>query len=132
MILAIGERFNQATWAPNDIDSFKLRKQMGIYNYGSRAEFLKRIGVRWDHGINLLWPDPTPGAWDAIEAKRVAAVLRPYIERYDLVLLFGPRVCDALNVPFKVGVKFGRYVPLPHPVGNMKMWDKTFIRSLFS
>lgn len=129
-ILAIGERYNQPLYEPDDRDSFELRKMMGVYNYGSRAAFLKRMGVRWTHGINLLWPHPVPGTWDALEAKRVAAVLRPHIEKYDRVILFGKKVCDAFDVPFKVGTVFGRFIPLPHPVGSSKLWNKQFIKEI--
>jgi len=132
MILGVGERFNHRIWEPNDRDSFEIRKQFGLYNYGSRAEFLNRMGVHWTHGINLLWPDPEPGAWDSLEAKRVVAVLNPHILKYDRVILFGRRVCSAFNIPFKVGATFGRFIPLPHPMGNAKLWDKRFIRDVLS
>jgi len=130
MILAIGERFNQSVWEPDDRDSCEVRKQFGLYNHGSRAEFLKRMGVHWTHGINLLWPDPTPGAWDALEAKRVAAALSVHIAEYDRVILFGRKVSDAFNVPFKVGCRFGKYIPLPHPMGSSRLWDKRFIKDV--
>ena len=148
MILAIGERFNLADCTPVESaerDSFKLRLQMGLYNYGSRREFLDRMGVHWDHGINLLWTDPTRCEWDAVEARRTAMVFREgrdnrsvvvdlstnsIISRYDRILLFGERVCDAFDVPYKMGLVFGNFVPLHHPVGDGKQWDKTFIRGI--
>ena len=142
MILAIGERFNQAEYVPVDRDSFELRLQMGIYNYGSRKDFLDRMGVHWEHGINLLWPDPTPGAWDAVEARRTALVFMnindsetrvsesSIIDKYDRVILFGERVCDAFDVPYKMGLIFGNFIPLHHPLGDCSHWNKNFIRSV--
>jgi len=129
-VLAIGERFNGPEWVPEDPYDFKLRIQAGVYNYGSRRDFLRRVGVSWTHGMNLLWPHPVPCQWDAIEARITAEALRSKVEEYDRVLLFGERICDAFDVPFKVGMVFGVYVPLPHPVGNTKLWDKNFIRSV--
>jgi len=137
MILAIGERFNLPVYVPVNRDSFKLRLQMGLYNYGTRREFLDRMGVHWDHGVNLLWPDPTPCAWDAAEARRTALVFTNndgvtpgIISKYDRVILFGERVCDAFDVPYKMGLVFGNFVPLHHPVGDGQQWDKTFIRRI--
>jgi len=141
MILAIGERFNMATCTPvkqSDKDSFELRLEMGLYNYGTRREFLDRMGVHWDHGINLLWPDPTPCEWDAEEARRTAEIFMTdysygwinICDRYDRILLFGERVCDAFDVPYKMGLVFGNFIPLHHPVGDGRQWDKNFIRRI--
>ena len=137
MILAIGERFNMAACTPvkqSDKDSFELRLEMGLYNYGTRREFLDRMGVHWDHGVNLLWPDPTPCEWDAAEARRTAMLFvdgeYDITYRYDRILLFGERVCDAFDVPYKMGLVFGNFVPLHHPVGDGRQWDKNFIRRI--
>ena len=127
MILAIGERFNQPEWAPEDVDSFEIRVRMGLYNHGSRQRYLRDMGVHWTHGINLLWPHPVPSEWDADEARRTAFVLSCYVAEYDRIILFGRRVCDAFDVPFKVGATFGAFIPLPHPLGSKKLWNKEFI-----
>jgi len=129
-ILAIGERFNGPAWVPDDPYDFKLRVECGLYNHGSRRDFLDRVGVHWTHGINLLWPDPIPGAWDVVEARDAAEQLHDYIEQYDRVLLFGEKVCDAFNIPYKPGLVFGIYVPLHHPVGDMSIWNKRFIKEI--
>jgi len=131
-ILAIGERFNQPECTPEDKDSFKLRVEMGLYNHGSRRDFLNEMGVHWTHGINLLWPHPIPGEWDEDEAWRTAVALGDSVHRYDTVILFGRRVCDAFDVPYKVGCRFGRYLPLPHPMGNRQLWNKNFIKEMLS
>jgi len=130
MILAIGERFNGKEWEPTDTDSFRLRVDQGLYNHGSRRQFLNKVGVHWDHGINLLWPCSDPNDWDVREARRVANVLRQHMENYDKIILFGRKVCDAFEVPYKVGLVFGRFIPLPHPMGNTKLWNKDFIRRI--
>jgi len=129
MILAVGERFNGE---PYDLgDSFELRLQIGIYNYGSRKDFLDRMGIHWDHGLNLLWSCLTPGEWDTDEARRVAeVVIMPHCDRYDRVILFGERVCDAFDVPYKMGLIFGNFIPLHHPLGDCSHWNKNFIRSV--
>ncbi len=123
--LAVGERFNQKRWTPSvsHTDSFKLRLQMGFYNKGSRRAFLNSLSVVWDEGINLLHPSPIPGEWNAVEARRVAEILRPEIEKYGTVLLFGARVCRAFDVSFDVLKRRGVYLPLPHPSGRCRMWN---------
>ena len=133
-ILAIGERFNQRAWRPSTPElnhSFDLRVKMGVYNHGSRREFLNRLGVHWNDGINLLWPSPIPGDWDATEAKHVVESMRDRVETYDKVLLFGRRVCNAFGVPFEIGVVYNdRYVALPHPSGRSRLWQDREIRKL--
>jgi len=136
-ILAVGERFNQRAWAPHDVllnHSFDLRVQMGIYNHGPRRRFLKDRGVRWHDGINLLWPSPTPGDWNAYEAKRVVESILDRVQNYDRVLLFGRRVCEAFNVQYEVGKIFNEiFIPLPHPNGRSQLWKdpkiQRFIRA---
>ena len=129
-VLAVGERFNQKGWTPcpDDDLSFKLRVNMGLYNFGRGRTFLNRMGVKWTHGINLLWPSPIAGEWDAAEARRVVDAIRKDVERYDVVLLFGRRVCDAFDVAFNVGERSGRYIPLPHPSGRNRMWNDPRVR----
>lgn len=132
-VLAVGERFNQARWSPalpeNDL-SFDLRRRMGFYNRGPRRAFLLSLGLRWDDGINLLWPSPVAGEWSSTEAARVAQAIRPQVEQYDWALLFGKRVCDAFGVPFEIGdatwfdpAAPAIYVPLPHPSGRCREWN---------
>jgi hypothetical protein len=139
-VLAIGERFNQERWSPvlSNEYSFSLRVRMGLYNRGPRREFLDKLGVRWTHGINLLWPSPTPGEWDNKEAQQVVAAIASHVVcEYDYVLLFGRRVCDAWGVPYRVGQVFdgpvvvsgylmestAKWMPLPHPSGRNRAWN---------
>lgn len=128
-VLAVGERFNYDKWwrpIPQHEYSFELRLRMGFYNRtepGSRRAFLDSLGVRWDDGINLLWPSPVCGYWDELEAKRVAKELRSRVEEYDRALLFGARVCRAFGVEFEVLREQGAYLPLPHPSGRCRLWN---------
>jgi len=128
--LAIGERYNAPLWEPNGCvrDSFAVRVVMGFYRTGHRRRFLRSVGIDWDDGVNLLWPHPSPGTWDAVEARRVAGVVLQDVSRYGRVLLFGRRVCDAFGVPFEVGSAHGRFVPLPHPSGLNRMWNSQSTR----
>lgn len=122
---------NQKRWKPchkTMNDSFDLRVRMGLYNRGPRRKMLDGLGVRWDDGINLLWPSPIAGEWDAKEAKRVAEVLRPDVEKYDTVLLFGAKVCKAFDVKHVWFVLQGIYVPMPHPSGRNRAWNDEVLR----
>ena len=144
-VLAIGERWNwYKYWTPTlcDTDSFELRAHMGFYSRPNcgRREFLTTLGVAWDAGINLLWPSPVPGEWDAAEARRVADALAPRVLDYGAVLLFGARVCRAFDIPYEVGRTFEMQeeyssrstlaVPLPHPNGRNKDWNYAGVRGL--
>jgi hypothetical protein len=84
---------------------------------------LEKLGVRWDDGINLLWPSHEPGKWDAREARRVAEVLMPEVLEYDVVILFGVKVCVAFQVKFEPCVTQGKFLPLPHPSGRCRLWN---------
>lgn len=127
--LAVGERFNYKNWwrpTPRHEYSFDLRLRMGFYNKTgprSRRAFLNSLGVVWNDGINLLWPSPITGYWDPVEAEAVVERLRPEIEKYGTVLLFGSRVCQAFGVRFDVLKRQGVYVPLPHPSGRSRLWN---------
>jgi len=128
-VLAVGERANRHEgWEPavRHTDSFDLRLRLGFYDPdgpGTRRAFLTSLGVRWDDGINLLWPSPTPGEWDAREATRVVGVLRARIEEYGTVLLFGARVSRAFGVRFVPFERQGVYVPMPHPSERCRTWN---------
>lgn len=129
-VLAVGERFNYHRWwrpQPKWEYSFELRKNLGFYNRTgpkSRRGFLNSLGVYWDDGINLLWPSPIPGYWNKQEAGRVAYELIPKIDRsYDVVLLFGKKVCEAFDIKYSLLEQQGKYVPLPHPSGRCRTWN---------
>lgn len=138
--LAIGERFNAKRWAPalpEHLYSFELRRRLGLYRAGPRRAFLTSLGITWNDGINLLWPSPILGEWDAAEARRVAVELMPNILRYSRVLLFGRRVCDAFDVPFKIGIGYEISepyadstiaVPLLHPSWRNRKWNDESVR----
>ena len=103
--LAVGERFNYHKWwrpLPQHESSLDLRLRLGFYNRtspGSRRAFLNSLGVRWDDGINLLWPSPIVGYWNKQEAERVVSELAAEIDgRYDAVLLFGAREIGRAHV----------------------------------
>lgn len=73
-ILAVGERFNHdKDWRPvtGEQHGLDLRLRLGFYPK-SGPELMKKLGVRWTDGINLLWPSKSCGSWDAGEAMRVA------------------------------------------------------------
>ena len=124
-VLAVGERFNyHKWWRPCKVEmeySLTLRLNIGFYNRrtpGSRRTFLDSLGVEWTDGINLLWPSPIVGYWNKQEAKKVVKELRLEIEhRWDAVLLFGKRVCEAFEIEYAPLKRQGKYVPMPHPSG---------------
>lgn len=131
-VLAVGERFNQREWRPQpEMEfSFDLRVRMGLYNKGPRRAFLDNLGIRWNDGINLLWPHPVPGTWDPHEARDVVIAIGLDVIKYDTVLLFGRRVCEAFLIPFRVGEVYPwgierqvtNVIPLPHPSGRSRLW----------
>lgn len=127
-VLAVGERFNYHKWwrpVPQHQYSFDLRKRMGFYNRPTgRRKFLNELGVEWTDGINLLWPSPMVGYWDPREAFKVAQILRSEIEKtYDVVLLFGRKVCEAFEVEYVPLRHLEQYIPLPHPSGRCRAWN---------
>ena len=128
-ILAVGERFNfYKTWTPTNPatnHSFRLRKSFGFYRHGNKR--LSNLGVHWTDGINLLWPSHEIGSWNRLEARAVVRAIRPDAEDYDLIVLFGRRVCNAFIVPFEIcnphSQGKGIYLPMPHPSGLNRMWN---------
>lgn len=145
-VLAVGERFNAPTWRPALLEhehSFELRVKMGLYNDGHRREFLRELGVDWDDGVNLLWPDPQGAPWCAAEARRVANAISSRVLAYRYVLLFGQHVCAAFGVPWRpcefvpasnmgaamIGYRT-EFVPLPHPSGLNRLWNDHDVRAL--
>lgn len=126
--LAVGERFNyHKWWRPAVFEheySLDLRLRLGFYNRPTgRRAFLNELGVEWTDGINLLWPSPVCGYWNPQEAKRVVGRLYPEIKKYDVVLLFGKKVCEAFSVKYAPLARVGAYVPLPHPSGRCRTWN---------
>ena len=128
-VLAVGERFNyHKWWRPAIFEheySLDLRLRMGFYNRPTgRRKFLNELGIEWTDGINLLWPSPVCGYWNEQEAFKVAQTLRPEIEkRWDVVLLFGKRVCEAFEVEYVPLRRLETYLPLPHPSGRCRTWN---------
>jgi len=127
--LAVGERNNcRPPVAYRDdfgdpAKMFAVRLKLGFYSRGPRRAFLSGLGVEWDDGVNLLLPSPLPGEWDAAEARRVADALSQLVERYDAVLAFGRRACDALGIEYAPCQLRGKYLPLPHPSGRCRLWN---------
>lgn len=140
--LLVGERMNAARWRPWRDESpergYALRLRLGCFRTGAGRERLLSMGLQWHAGINLLWPSPRLGEWDAGEARAAADMLLPFVVAdFTAVVMLGRRVAAAFrragleacdmqyDVRKSTGTRVGPlWVAFPHPSGRSRWWNE--------
>jgi hypothetical protein len=96
--------------------------RLAAFREGHGRARLWRSGLRWSAALNLL-PPGRVGAWDAGEAREVAAlILAPLVGGFDLVVLVGQRVAAAFGVRLGLCQTAGLFAVFPHPSGRSRLW----------